>query len=1000
MTKSVASATISVAAMATTSSAYASIEQPDGKIVVAGHEANRTLLVLRFHANGTLDTTFADRGRFLLTGVTIWGEGGVGLDLQSDGSIVLAAMTYFSGPGNAVLVRLTPSGALDSTFAGQGMRGLTLTSRAFLKRVFVLPDGKIVTGGNYPQGIWSARYLANGDDDVSYGTQGKKFLAQATQNNHTGQIGQLLPLPDGKMLMLSLGILSETREAWVVDRLTAAGVIDPTFTRISLPYTESNSWLGSMTRLPDGLIAISIPRFDAGYSAGDMVGVYSADGVAQGKISDTSFVSSLGVQSRKWDFVDHLMVRSDGALCGRLGNSLIQLLPTLRVLATGSAYTYSRLFPTADGGLLEAGQTVYPQVSRVLVRRFKADGTYTLSYFDGDLVVVSPTSKLEVRDVDSRVLLPSTQRNYVTWGKIYNGTSYVNAVLPTLPQDVTAFALGEAHGMALRANGSVVPWGKTRVVNEYVDAYVPSGLSDIVAIASGANHVLALRQNGLVVAWGSNVPPQSWGGPGGQSTVPLGLSDVVAIAAGKYNSVALKRNGSVVAWGWNGHGQLGVPANLQDIVAISASPYNTYMLRKDGTILAIGSDANSQISGSATLRNITAISAGWYHGIGLTQSGTIASWGNNTFQQREVPAGLSGVAAVATGGVHTLALKQDGRLVTWGHNDSGQLNLPRHLRGFSSIAAANDQSVAVADALALSFQATQLDTLGVPQVLTLKSTGSSPLMSLRIEIVGEDADQFRAVPLKVTTLGAGGSTPLTIQFLPTRIGPQTAQLQIFSSDPDASPFVLNLAGEGRFEMYATKASIKESVFTYAPLTVDPTTGSVVQKVTFYNPTHTTLQGLRLTLAGLAPRVSVASSSPGPDTGMVEVIYSKPIAAGETVQFFLTYFDSRRRTSAAMQPSIHAEALLEREPRSELVKGALSPILGVRDTAQGPLVEWNCKPNAIYVVEYSDDRGATWFSAVHRLTRNSTRLLWIDRGQPETFSKPVNKASRSYRVERL
>jgi len=273
--------------------ALASVEQPDGKIVIAG-TTMRTAMVMRFNTNGTVDSTFGDNGVFLLTGVTIWGEGGMGLNLQSDGRILFAAMTYFSGPGNAALVRLTSSGALDPTFAGTGMRGLTLTSRAFLKRVFALPDGKIVTGGNYPAGIWAARYLADGSDDTSLGTSGVSFIRQPTQNNHSGQVGQLLPLPDGKMLILSIGIISDTREAWLVDRLTAAGAIDPTFTRISLPYTGTNTYIGSLARLVDGRIAVTIPTFDTSYPFGDMVALYSADGVADGRISNSSFSGSRG----------------------------------------------------------------------------------------------------------------------------------------------------------------------------------------------------------------------------------------------------------------------------------------------------------------------------------------------------------------------------------------------------------------------------------------------------------------------------------------------------------------------------------------------------------------------------------------------------------------------------------------------------------------------------------------------------------------------------------
>jgi len=57
-----------------------------------------------------------------------------------------------------------------------------------------------------------------------------------------------------------------------------------------------------------------------------------------------------------------------------------------------------------------------------------------------------------------------------------------------------------------------------------------------------------------------------------------------------------------------------------------------------------------------------------------------------------------------------------------------------------------------------------------------------------------------------------------------------------------------------------------------------------------------------------------------------------------------------------------------------------------------------------VVEYSDDGGTTWLSAVHRLSTGGTRMFWLDRGQPETKTKPTgvpNQAGgRYYRVKRL
>ena len=65
-----------------------------------------------------------------------------------------------------------------------------------------------------------------------------------------------------------------------------------------------------------------------------------------------------------------------------------------------------------------------------------------------------------------------------------------------------------------------------------------------------------------------------------------------------------------------------------------------------------------------------------------------------------------------------------------------------------------------------------------------------------------------------------------------------------------------------------------------------------------------------------------------------------------------------------------------------------------------MLTWAAVARKTYVVEYSNDGGMTWFSTVHLLGASSTTMFWTDRGQPETQSKPVNKAARKYRVRRL
>jgi hypothetical protein len=186
--------------------------------------------------------------------------------------------------------------------------------------------------------------------------------------------------------------------------------------------------------------------------------------------------------------------------------------------------------------------------------------------------------------------------------------------------------------------------------------------------------------------------------------------------------------------------------------------------------------------------------------------------------------------------------------------------------------------------------------------------------------------------------------------------------------------------------------------------MDRQTGLMLQKISFTNTTRLKLEGLKLTLSKVASGVQIYSSSRGSMPGTYEVIYSKAIAAGETISFDLVYFDPQRRTADAISPVIKAEALLEPEADSLPVKGTEVKLLSVRVTPQGPLLEWNSVPRATYAAEYSDDGGKTWFSAVHRLSTSGTRQFWIDRGQPETKTKPVgvpNKPSgRFYRMKKL
>ena len=270
-------------------------------------------------------------------------------------------------------------------------------------------------------------------------------------------------------------------------------------------------------------------------------------------------------------------------------------------------------------------------------------------------------------------------------------------------------------------------------------------------------------------------------------------------------------------------------------------------------------------------------------------------------------------------------------------------------------------------------------------------------------IEGPDADQFLVTGTLPASIALNDTSPFTLSVTPTRLGLLNATLKIYSNDP-GSPFVLPLTGVGKLKIAATKPGVPHSPFTYAPLRIDRSTGLLLQKISFTNTTGVALNGLRLVLSKVAAGIAVYSSSLGTLPGTLEVLYTNAIAANETISFDLVYSDPKRRTADSINPTITAESLEAPVPSPGPVTGILVPVLSTHSTAQGPMLEWNAKPGATYVVEYSDDSGTSWFSAVHRLGTGGTRMFWVDRGQPETQTKPTGMPNqpggRFYRVKKL
>lgn len=260
------------------------VEQPDGRIVVAGFafptlppiSVRPGVLIARFLADGTPDGSFGAGGVALIPPTTsgsgnpaAGGDFGTAVALQPDGKIVVGGYRYVAqGPGivqTFLVLRADAGGVLDPAFGAGGIStgGPGPEGSRIANGLELMADGRIVLGGLAGARLAAARYLPNGSPDGAFDADG---FASVTPGGSSGVFGtDVVVDPAGRVTVVgSVSDLARTDGA--IARFAADGSADGTFapggvTRVVIG--GASSALTGAARQPDGKIVVSAQTAEA-----------------------------------------------------------------------------------------------------------------------------------------------------------------------------------------------------------------------------------------------------------------------------------------------------------------------------------------------------------------------------------------------------------------------------------------------------------------------------------------------------------------------------------------------------------------------------------------------------------------------------------------------------------------------------------------------------------------------------------------------------------------
>ena len=216
---------------------YAMVLQPDGKIVLVGsfnlYESTSRLKILRLNTDGSLDNSFdpGTSANFTIKKVV----------MQNDGKFIIGG-TFTSYNGNTInrIARLNTNGSFDNTFSvGTGFN-------SNVNDMFIQTDGKILVAGDFTQ------FNGNSHSGIVRLNQDGSLDTTFVPDPVAGVLC-IAAQTDGKLLLGGWFSQASGSNRDYITRLNSNGSLDTTFN----PLTGPNTYVNKILPLDNGQILFS-----------------------------------------------------------------------------------------------------------------------------------------------------------------------------------------------------------------------------------------------------------------------------------------------------------------------------------------------------------------------------------------------------------------------------------------------------------------------------------------------------------------------------------------------------------------------------------------------------------------------------------------------------------------------------------------------------------------------------------------------------------------------